>query len=192
MIRMFPSICLDISYKLSNLHYLSYRARIPDNSQSNQLEFFSKLISLSPNLTSLEFGSIDPLDILDLLKYTPYPLTKINRLKCGCSQLFHLPFVTKLAQILPHLKRVYLEATIIDNHNQSDKLELLKETIIQTRQCFKDMIHLDLCINIENSERQQMYEQLKLWLYGQDGNIRDPEDEDYYIHFNKDICSIWL
>jgi hypothetical protein len=187
-IPLVPSRYLDIPYKLSNLRYLSYHAW----SYSNELEFFSKLISLSPNLSFLEFNLIDPLDILDLLKYISYSLTKIDHLKCRCSQLFHLPFLTKLAQILPHLKHVDLEAAIIDNHNQNDKLQLLKETIVQIRHCFKDIIHLNLCVKIENNERQEMYEQLKLWFYEQYGNIPYPEDADYRIHFNENTFCIWL
>jgi len=192
VIRLFPSKCLDIPYKLSNLRHLCYHAWPEDRSHSNELEFFSKLISLSPNLSFLEFNWIGPLDILDLLKYISYSLTKIDHLKYTCSQLFHLQYLTKLAPILPHLKHLDLEAAIIDNHNQNDKLQLLKESIVQIRHCFKDIIHLNLCVKIKYEERQEMYEQLKLWFYEQYGNIPYPEDADYRIHLNKNKFCIWL
>ncbi|CAF1379044.1 unnamed protein product [Adineta steineri] len=192
VIQLFPSQPFDICYKLSNLRYLSYNEGRTDSSRLDKPELFSKIILQSPNLRVLNIELENSSDIFELLQYIPYPLRKINHFTCNYSQLSHVLFIKELAQFLPYVKHIQLKINFTNNYNWNDKLQFLTRTILQSRQYFRNMINLYLCMNINDDKQYKIYKELKSWCNLQRLKIYCPKDEPYSLVFKKSKFSICL
>jgi len=116
---------------------------------------YSKLLSISRNLTMLSVNHSNSMLTIDLLKNLPRQ-TKlmIKTLDCrnsykGCAYEFHPTFLQELSPILPKLRYLNLH-TIMPTANATEKVLTPKLAMHQARKYLKNLIHL--CINLNVSD----------------------------------------
>jgi len=172
------------------------------NSDADMI-FYSKLLSISPNVTRLEVTHSSSTQTIDLLSKLPITVRRmIKNLKCSncykeCTFEFHLTFLFELSQILPNLRDLIL-FTIMPGDNTTETILTPKLAIEHSRKYCKRLIHLRMKLkvgshygeNVAGLIAQKMGQELEVYL--KDDQCKDLFYEDVFKDGHLYILDVWL
>jgi hypothetical protein len=169
------------------------------------MELYSKILSISPNLTMLVVNHSYSTQTIDLLsKFPTRTKLMIKKLKCSncykqCIGEFHSTFLQELSHILPILQ--YLNLYTITSADAAAERNLTpKLAIDHARKFLKNLIHLRIKLkipycysrdtNVAHIAVQKMSEELEAYL--KDDQYKNLFYEDMYTDDGLYILDVWL
>ncbi|CAF1925261.1 unnamed protein product [Rotaria magnacalcarata] len=167
-----------------------------------RIRFYSKLLSISPNIRYLYVNHSNSEATINLLSKLP-KVTKlmIKNLSCRnsykeCESPFHETYIIELSQILPKLKELILETPVWPETSHEKYLTPIL-AIMHSRKYFKSLIHLRLKLKIHRYQNdvggvmvQKMDEALTAYL--KDDQYKNLFYETIYSGNQLYIIDVWF
>jgi len=180
------------------VHKLIYKLDSLSINSNSEINFFTHIFHMSPNLKHLKLLAYDSSSIINLLRLIP--TKNITKLYCKATEIHH-SFLIDLAQIIPQIQELTLlyiyfyEYSIkpYEERKRRTKFLTAKVAVDQVEIYFKELIHAYLYLlpfYDEDTEIDEAHKQLKIWL--NQGEQKTKFYSSYELHPRHKYDQGWL